>query len=299
MLNSFLLMAACTLITDAEVADKLGGSEVDSSVVAADDSGDGDDDTDTDTGSDVLPGFARIPGSTFLMGCPLAQSGCDADEIEHGVTLSHDFYVGVAEVTQSEFEAVMGYNPSFFTACGGFCPVEQVTWHEAAAFANGISDALGASACYSCSGSGGELSCEVAVNPYDCDGYRLLTEAEWEGAARCGENSLYAGSDNVDDVGWVLENAGDSSHAVASLAPNGCGLYDMSGNVWEWTQDWYDLYSAGPATNPMGPEEGASRVGRGGGWNVAAPDAVVFHRSHTDPLAAYSFLGFRIARSAP
>ena len=291
-----LLSVACTLITDAEVADKLGSSDTDS---AASDSSDADSANADSADTGIEPGFVTIPPGTFAMGCPAEQLGCDADELEHSVTLSRSYLVGATEVTRTESWTKMGYDPSYFSGCGGACSVEQVSWHEAAAYANSVSLSAGVAQCYSCTGSTADVLCEVAVHPYDCDGYRLLTEAEWEGAARCGDDSLYAGADTINDVGWVLENAGDGPHAVASLAPNGCGLYDMSGNVWEWTQDWYDLYYADQMTDPVGPAEGASRAARGGGWNVAAPDAEVSHRSHSDPAAAYSFVGFRVARSAP
>lgn len=140
----------------------------------------------TDTGAT----YVVIAGGTFEMGCTVGQSDCGDDETVHSVTLTHDYEVGATEVTQGQFQAVMGYNPSYFTDCAGAasanCPVEGVRWFEAAAYANALSTAAGLGECYRCVGSDREDECDIALNPYDCDGYRLLTEAEWEGAARCG-----------------------------------------------------------------------------------------------------------------
>ena len=241
----------------------------------------------------------KVPASTFLMGCTDGQSDCDDDETEHSVTLTHDYFVGVTEVTQGQFQAVMGYNPASFTDCGADCPVEEVSWYESAAYANAMSDAGGLSQCYTCTGDGSSVECDVAGNPYDCTGYRLLTEAEWEGAARCGTDLLYAGSDDIFDVGWISDNSGDTTHTVAGLAPNACGLYDMSGNVWEWTQDWYDDYGSGAATDPAGPEWGSLRVVRGGDWGSGAGYAAVSGRGGGYPAGAGNGVGFRLGRSSP
>ena len=181
-----------------------------------------------DTGSQAHPDLVLVPASTFDMGCTPNQQYCDPDQVLHSVTLTHDYWVGVTEVTQGEFQAAMGYNPSTFSTCGPACPVETVSWHEAAAYANAASRAASLSECYTCTGSPPAVMCEVIVEPYACDGYRLLTEAEWEGAARCGTDLRYAGSDTILDVGWVTENSCATTHPVAELVPNGCGLYDMS-----------------------------------------------------------------------
>lgn len=266
---------------------------------ATDDTANGGD-TDADTGSDTDTdaGFVKIPASTFLMGCTDGQSDCDTDEPMHSVTLTHDYFVGVTEVTQGQFQAVMGYNPANFTDCGADCPVEEVSWYESAAYANAMSDAAGLSQCYTCTGDGSSVECEVAANPYDCSGYRLLTEAEWEGAARCGTDLLYAGSDDIFDVGWIYDNSGDTTHTVAGLAPNACGLYDMSGNVSEWTQDFYRNLPSGDVTDPAG-QVGSEPVLRGGNWSSVASSARVSRRALAGPDSVYSALGFRLARSSP
>ncbi|MDP2311098.1 MAG: MopE-related protein [Pseudomonadota bacterium] len=265
-------------------------------------------DQDCDLLDDVCPGtvttldgidFIRVAASTFDMGCTPGQSSCADDETLHTVTLTQDYYVSETEVTQAQFEETMGYNPSYFTGCGVDCPVEGVSWYESAAYANALSSAAGLTSCYTCTGSGASVSCSPAMDPYACDGYRLLTEAEWEGAARCGEDLLYAGSVTVGDVAWYISNAGSTTHAVAGLDPNSCGLYDMSGNVWEWTQDWYGALSPSAATDPVGAASSSYCVLRGGSGFNAASHARVAARVIGSPNYVGNNIGFRLARSIP
>ena len=266
----------------------------------ADTDGDSDAGSDTDSDTDADAGFVKIPASTFDMGSTPGQPDDGYDV--HSVTLTHDYYVGVTEVTQGQFLAVMGYNRSYFKDCDGLgpdnCPVEYVNWYESAAYANAVSAAAGLQECYECTGSGTGVQCDVGSNPYDCTGYRLLTEAEWEGAARCGTDTMYAGSDTSSEVAWTEENSSDTQ-PVGGLAPNACGLYDMSGNVWEWTQDWYDDYPEGSVTDPVGAESGSYRVFRGGDWSYGAYYATVSRRVGAYPYRAHDYLGFRLARSIP
>jgi formylglycine-generating enzyme required for sulfatase activity len=244
----------------------------------------------------------KIDAQTFEMGCTAGMSSCAAHESPaHDVTLTNDFYIGETEVTQAEYEAMMGTNPSYFSSCGSDCPVEQVSWHMSAAFANAVSDSEGLEQCYTCIGSEASTSCTISVDPYSCGGYRLPTEAEWEAAARCGEDTLYAGSTVIGDVAWYSGNSGSTPHTVATKASNACGLYDMSGNVWEWSQDWYSssYYSSSPGTDPGGPTSGGNRVYRGGSWSSDPTYARVAVRGGSDPTFRYSDFGLRLARTSP
>lgn len=263
------------------------------------------DDPDCDGTPTHLGGgdMVRIAASSFEVGCTAGQSECrNHEEPAMPVTLTHDYYLSVTEVTQGQYQAVMGVNPSDEPDCGPDCPVESVSWHMVADFANALSAAAGLSQCYACVGAGSSVACTIAADPYACDGYRLPTEAEWEGAARCGTDLLYAGSDTADEVGWYDDNrAGGRSRAVAGKSPNACGLYDMSGNVSEWTQDWYGAiyYTPSGRTDPVGPETGSSRVLRGGSWSNSARYLRVSDRVYADPAGLYDTIGIRLARTIP
>jgi formylglycine-generating enzyme required for sulfatase activity len=243
--------------------------------------------------------FVLIRGRIFDIGCTPGQSWCDGDEVPvMPVTLTYDYYMSRTEVTQGQFRALMGYNPSSDTDCGGSCPVEYVSWHEAAAFANAVSAAAGLPQCYSCSGSGTSVLCDASVEPSYCSGYRLPTEAEWEGAARCGKDLRYAGSDSLNRVAWYDENSSLFTHPVAEKAANACGLYDMSGNVWEWTQDWYDhnYYLSAGRTDPAGPASGRDRVLRGGSYGSDTRSATVAQRGASG-VEGWIDIGFRLVRT--
>ncbi|MDR3236269.1 MAG: SUMF1/EgtB/PvdO family nonheme iron enzyme [Prevotellaceae bacterium] len=216
-----------------------------------------------------------VAGGTFTMGCTGEQgSDCESNENPaHNVTLS-DFHIGKYEVTQVQWIAVMGSNPSYFT--GDNLPVGYVSWNDVQAFITALNTATGKN-------------------------YRLPTEAEWEYAARGGAQSggyKYSGSNTVDDVAWYGGSIAGSAHAVGTKAPNELGIYDMSGNVYECCSDWYGDYPSEAQTNPTGPSTGSSRMIRGGGWNYYASNCRVAFRINSAPSISYSILGFRLARSS-
>ena len=237
-----------------------------------------------------------ISGGTFDMGCTTGQANCGTGEYPvHTVTLTHDFFLGATEVTQGEYQVVIGSNPSSYPSCGASCPVDHVSWYDVAEFANALSAADGLDNCFACSGG----TCTTLGDPYTCTGYRLPTEAEWEFAARAGTDLLYAGSDTLDDVGWHNSNSGYNPHPVAQKEPNAWGLYDMSGNVMEWVWDRYAGYSSSPVSDPAGPQSGSSRVNRGGSWLYNPVSARVAYRQGNNPSDRGYSLGFRLARTVP
>ncbi len=215
--------------------------------------------------------FVFVEGGTFQMGAT-AEQGSDAYDDEkpvHSVILS-DYCIGKYEVTQAQWEAVMGSNPSEFK--GDNLPVERVSWKDVQEFIAKLNEKTGKT-------------------------YRLPTEAEWEYAARGGNKSQgykYSGSNEIDEVAWYLENSGDATHPVGQKQPNELGLYDMTGNIYEWCQDWYGGYSSGSQTNPSGPANGSYRVLRGGSWNSNARQCRVSNRGYNYSSLRYSYRGFRL-----
>ena len=254
----------------------------------------------------------RIQPGTFEMGSPSSEEGRDDDETRHTVTITRAFLLQATEVTQGQWRALMGTSPAYFPTCGDACPVEQVSWSDAVMYLNALSRSNGLDECYSlsdCTGAvgggcaGGEGYCfdgydcaGVRFTGLSCSGYRLPTESKWEYAARAGSTSARHG--DVDDVAWTPGNSGGRTHSVGGLEPNAWGLYDMLGNVWEWTHDWYGSYG-GSATDPTGPATGSGRVGRGGSWGDLASGARAASRSRFVSRARSLYLGFRPARSLP
>ncbi len=172
-----------------------------------------------------------------------------------------DYEMGKTEVTQDQWVAVMGENPSSFSKCGGDCPVESVSWEDAIRFIKRLNKKTGKD-------------------------YRLPTEAEWEYACHAGSNDTYCGGNDLDKLGWYMDNSGDETSPVASKKPNAWGFYDMSGNVWEWCQDKYD-------------NEHDWRVPRGGSWVLGATTVRADYRYNRAPAERLSFIGFRLARTLP
>ncbi len=275
------------------------------------------DDTDPTVLSVCL---AVVEAGSFVMGSPETEVGRWIDETQHMVTLTRNFYVGIWEITQEQFEHFAGYQPSYFAGCPT-CPVETINWHEAAALTNAISEAAHLDRCYQCVGSGSSSECSPDpsfATIYDCPGYRLPTEAEWEYAARAGETaafsnggSLSIGTENdcggaleldngalLDDVAWYCGNSEGSTRPVAQLAPNAWGLFDTNGSVWEWVDDWYDLY-AGDEVDPVGPSSGYLKSKRSGSWNFDPYYSRFAIRDSYNPTASYYYTGVRVARTVP
>ena len=247
--------------------------------------------------------FRSICTGTFEMGCTLAQSGCESDESPaHLVTLTQGFWMSETEATQGQWQALMNNNPSYYLACGLDCPVERVSWWDALAFANAMSSAEGLPECYGISGHSVTVESSTG-SVYDCEGYRLPTEAEFEHAARAGVDQLYSGSNMVEDVAWCDTNSGGMTQPVGTKQANAWGLHDMSGSVTEWIWDWYSpaYYSSTISwVDPEGPGAAISRVIRGGSWNDPRSDLRVSNRFNLDPgQSTYTGVGFRLARTIP
>ncbi|MFZ4733441.1 MAG: formylglycine-generating enzyme family protein [Pirellulales bacterium] len=227
-----------------------------------------------------------IPRGTFTMGSPIEENGAHNDEEQHVVTISKAFYLGKTEVTQGQYEQVMGGNPSQFqkgvvgTSHSSTYPVERVSWEDAVEFCERLS----------------ALPAEQAAGRV----YRLPTEAEWEYACRAGTGTAYSFGDNAKSLGdyaWWEENSDRATHPVGGKKANAWGLHDMHGNVYEWCSDWYGKYPKDAVTDPVGPAGGSLRVFRGGcGFNSAWFLRSAF-RFRNGPSNRYGVLGFRLALS--
>lgn len=242
-------------------------------------------------------------GESFAMGSPSSEVGRDPDEVLHTVVMTRRVEFSDHEVTQAEYQSVMGANPSRFV--GNSRPVENVTWYDAIAYCNALSVREGKTPAYTVDG----LS--VAWNR-DADGWRLPTEAEWERACRAGtatpfssggiretacKDSLGFPDPSLDAVGWYCGNSPTSTQDVKEKQPNTAGLYDMHGNVWEWCWDWYGNLSAEVALDPEGPEAGIQRVRRGGSWYHYARVCRSASRDAYFPNSKDDVLGFRVVRT--
>jgi formylglycine-generating enzyme required for sulfatase activity len=239
-------------------------------------------------GSRVPENMVRINGGTFTMGSPSSESGRDIDEgPQHQVTVS-SFFMGKYEVTQREYQAIIGTNPSNFR--GDNLPVENVSWYDAVEYCNRLSQREGLTPAYTISGT------NVTWNR-NANGYRLPTEAEWEYACRAGTTSEYNTGPSIrDDTGWYSGNSGGRTHPVGEKPPNAWGLYDMHGNVWEWCWDWHGNYSTNAQTDPMGASSGSIRVLRGGWWGDAARGVRSAGRDFSTPSYRSEYVGFRVVR---
>ncbi|MBO4802842.1 MAG: SUMF1/EgtB/PvdO family nonheme iron enzyme [Bacteroidaceae bacterium] len=238
----------------------------------------------TFTANGVSFKMIRVEGGTFTMGAT-SEQGSDADSDEkpaHQVTLS-SYYIGETEVTQALWQAVMGSTVSQqrdkankewpLRGVGTNYPMYYISWDECQEFVRKLNSLTGQS-------------------------FRLPTEAQWEFAARGGNKSQgykYSGSNTLGNVAWYTDNSGSETHPVKTKSPNELGIYDMSGNVWEWCQDWYGSYSSSSQTNPTGASSGSNRVRRGGGWSNLAGDCRVSYRLISTPGNRGGNLGLRLA----
>ncbi len=213
--------------------------------------------------------FKLIPAGSFRMGSNSSEANSDESPV-HRVTITRPFYIGVYEVTQEQYESVMGTNPSRFR--GSNRPVEQVSWNDAVEFCRRLSEIEGVT-------------------------YRLPTEAEWEYACRAGTTTeYYWGSDSAGRYAWNSENSGRQTHDVGQKRPNAWGLYDMAGNVWEWCSDWYGSYGRSAQVDPRGPSSGDGRVLRGGSWADDPRNLRVSNRLGIAPGNWIDYYGFRCLR---
>jgi len=233
--------------------------------------------------NDIGMTFVLIQPGTFVMGSPESEAGRKTDEVQHGVTLTNAFYIQTTEVTQGQWKAIMGNNPSYFNSCGDDCPVDQISWEDAQVFIE-------------------KLNLHENSNRY-----RLPTEAQWEYAARAGSTTSLANGNiehtncsldtNLTAMGWYCGNADNKTHQVAQKKPNAWGIYDMHGNLWEFCQDWYASYPTGSVTDPQGASSGSSRVLRGGSWyDVAWRSRSANREAHSPDFRSENF-GIRLMRT--
>lgn len=235
------------------------------------------------------PEFVRVPPGSFVMGQP------GVTPATRSVTLSRSFFVQKTPVTQAQWQALIGDNPSNFQGCAE-CPVEKVSWEDALLFANALSRKEGFPEAYTAAGA-----LKTGASVYATAGYRLPTEAEWEYACRAGTTTdWYSGSDEdrVTDIAWFGANSEGKTQPVARKQPNAFGLYDMSGNVWHWTHDWYTQPTSGSLQDPEGPVSGTYRVIKGGAWGFDVSSTKSGNRGYAPPESRSAITGFRLVRTA-
>ncbi len=232
--------------------------------------------------------FAWVKEGSFLMGNP---KGSGDENISRTIKLTHSFYVSTTEIPQKLYQEILNENPSAVKADS--LPVTNVSWYDAIRFANALSAYEGFEECYQIEGE--EVSFPKGV---DCLGYRLPTEAEWEYAARAKSNYVFSGGNRLSKLAWTAENSEDELHYIGQKLPNSFGLYDMSGNVWEWCWDRYDTYDPSETIDPLGAKDGVYRVRRGGSFKQELGQARVDTRYSVHPNYRSPEQGFRLVRTA-
>jgi formylglycine-generating enzyme required for sulfatase activity len=260
--------------------------------------------------------LAYIPAGTFTMGIPASEENSqDSERPQHQVTLSA-FYMGKYEVTQAQYQTVIGTNPSNFTTnpadgeTQNKRPVERVSWYDTLVFCNKLSISEGLTPAYSIDGKTNpdewgtvptaiDATWDAVAIITESNGYRLPTEAQWEYACRAGTTTAFhTGNTISDNTGWYSTNSGSKTHEVGKKTANAWNLYDMHGNVLEWCWDWYGAYTDEPQTNPSGASSGSDRVLRGGDWLNSADNVRSAYRNFYDPGYRSINFGFRLARNA-
>ena len=242
--------------------------------------------------------MVRIPAGEFIMG---GAEGLSIERPPHQVVITYDYYMGIYEVDQLLFSVVMGFNPIKYHGieCEGRKlapranePAYCISWFEAVRFANRLSRRDGLEQCY-------EVRDGMLYWPkgLECEGYRLPTEAEWEYAARSNTSYTYSGSSDAESIAWYWENSDKRVHTVGKKTPNEFGVFDMSGNVWEWCWDWYGPYPDRKLFDPTGPRYGGGKVFRGGSWFSQPGIIRAAYRHQLGPDARLGSIGLRLVRS--
>ncbi|HPH11330.1 MAG TPA: SUMF1/EgtB/PvdO family nonheme iron enzyme [Thermotogota bacterium] len=248
--------------------------------------------------------LVKVKGGSFQMGDEVGDLREECRPV-HRVKLTYDYWIGKYAVTFREYDTFCAATSRSVPDDLGWGrktrPVIGVSWNDAIGYCNWLSEKEGIAKAYDSNGNLLDRNGNRTTDIMKVEGYRLPTEAEWEYAARGGQKTnghKYAGSDDLNEVGWYKDNSDRQTHPVGEKKANELGLYDMSGNVWEWCHDWYGGYASRTQTNPTGPSSGSHRVKRGGSWRNDAQTCRVAFRDFFTPTDCYFYLGFRLSRTS-